>query len=212
MAWYFQNAAAVKHAVQPVQHEVGRNEEQYRLHPERKLRQRPMAIVVECDQFVGLMNVEDDCGAEHQQPDAEDTRKYRHEEPVTDVGNELALAPPGFARIAGPEMREHREHQSERDRDRNDLRHRLAHHLDDFHWQTGHDGLVRSETFRGIRSRLRSRESKESTDTARGRDERPRRLACILSNGLIRCLLCSRTASSRHFCTVELTASKLSHP
>ena len=56
----FPKSAAVKHAVQPVQHEVGRNEEQYRLPPERKLRQRPMAIVVECDQFVDLVNVEED--------------------------------------------------------------------------------------------------------------------------------------------------------
>jgi hypothetical protein len=141
----FPEAAAVKHAMQPVQHEVGRNEEQYRLHPERKLRQRSMTVVVERSQFVDLMNVEDDCGAQHQQSDAEDARKYRHEEPVTDIGNELALAPPGFTRIAGPEMREYREHKAERDRDRNDLRHRLAYYLDDFHWQTEHGDLVQSE-------------------------------------------------------------------
>src|SRR6185295_14378830 len=104
----FPESAAMKHAVQPVQHEVGRNEEQYRLHPERKLRQRPMAVVVECDQFVDVVNVEEDSGANHQQADAEDARKYRHEEPIADVGNELALSPPGFTWIAGPEMREHR--------------------------------------------------------------------------------------------------------
>src|SRR5206468_12005751 len=93
-------------------------------------------------------------------------REHRHEEPVADVGNELALAPPWFARIAGPEMREHREHKGERDRDRNDLCHRLAYHLDDFHWQTGHDGLIRSVSSTDIRSRLRSCELSESIDTA----------------------------------------------
>jgi hypothetical protein len=175
----FPETAAVKHAVQPVQHEVGRNEEQYRLHPERKLRQRPMTIVVECDQLVGLMNVEEDSGAEHQQPDAEDARKHRHEEPVADVGDEFALAPPGFARIAGPEMREHREHKAERDRDRNDPCHRLAYYLDNFHWQTGHGGLVQSGDCRGICSRLRSRESTKWPTQRTGTTSGLPRFACI---------------------------------
>src|SRR4029079_1983221 len=138
----FPERAAVKHAVKPVQHEVGRDEKQYPLQPERKLRQRSMAVVVECDQVIRLTDIEEDGGAKDQQPDAEDARKYRHEEPVADVGNEFALAPPGFAGIAGPEMREHREYNSEPDRDRNDLRHRLAYDLDDFHWQIGHDASL----------------------------------------------------------------------
>src|SRR5438874_10080605 len=109
-------------------------------------------------------------------------------------------------------MGEHREHERERERDRDDLCHRLAYHLDDFHWQTGHDSLIRSESSTDIRSRLRSCESRESIEIARGAMNDPRGPACILSSGLMQCLLCSRTASSKHFCTVELTASKLSHP
>ena len=84
-------AAAVKHPVQPVQHEVGGDQEQQRLKPERQLRQRAMAVVVECDQVVGVVNVEHHAGAEHQQPDAKHAGEHRHEEPVADVGDELAL-------------------------------------------------------------------------------------------------------------------------
>ena len=120
----------MKHAVQPVQHEVGRNHEQYRLNPERKFRQRTMTVVVECNQPIGVMDVEDKSREDHQQPDPEDAGKYRHEEPVAEVGDQFALAPPGLAGIAGPEMREHREHDGKDDRDRNDFRHRLAHHHD----------------------------------------------------------------------------------
>ena len=74
-----------------------------------------MAVVVEGDQFVGIANPEHEAGAEHQQADPEDTREQRHQEPVAEVGDELALAPPGLAGIAGPEMRQHREHQRQRD-------------------------------------------------------------------------------------------------
>ena len=90
-----------------------------------------MAVVVEGDQVVGIANPEQQAGAEHQQADPEDTREQRHQEPVAEVGHELALAPPGLAGIAGPEMRQHREYQRERERDRDDLGHGLAEHLDD---------------------------------------------------------------------------------
>ena len=92
------------------------------------------------------MDVEDDRSAEHQKADAEDARENRYEEPVTDIGDEFALAPPGFSRIAGPEVRQHRKYKGERDRDRHDLRHRLTYDLNNFHWQTGHRTLVLSET------------------------------------------------------------------
>jgi hypothetical protein len=91
-----------------------------------------MTVVVKCDQPVGVMDVEEKSRADHQQPDPEDAAKYRHEEPVAEIGDQFALAPPGFAGIAGPEMRDHGEHHGECDRNRNDFRHRLAHHHDDF--------------------------------------------------------------------------------
>ena len=91
-----------------------------------------MAVVIEGDQIVGVANSKQQSGAEHQQADAEHAREQRHQEPVADVGDELALAPPGPAGIAGPEMRQHREQQRQRDRDRHHLGQGLAEHLDDF--------------------------------------------------------------------------------
>jgi hypothetical protein len=46
-------------------------------------------------------------------------------------------------------MREYREHERQRQRDRDDLSHGLADHLDDFDWQTGHERLVRSGRLNG---------------------------------------------------------------
>jgi hypothetical protein len=56
-----------------------------------------MTVVVECDQPVGIVDVEEKSRADHQQPDPEDAGKYRHEEPVAEVGDQFALAPPGLA-------------------------------------------------------------------------------------------------------------------
>ena len=67
--------AAMEHAVQPVHHEIGSDQEQDRLQPQRQRRQRAMAVVVEGDQVVGIANPEQQAGAEHQQPDPEDTRR-----------------------------------------------------------------------------------------------------------------------------------------
>ncbi len=49
-------ARAMEHAVQPVHHEIGEHQEQHRLQPQWQRRQRPVAVVVEGDQFVGVMN------------------------------------------------------------------------------------------------------------------------------------------------------------
>ena len=61
--------AAVEQPVQPVQHEVRQHEEQYRLRPQRQLRQRAVAVVVEGDQLVGIVDVEDEARADHQKAD-----------------------------------------------------------------------------------------------------------------------------------------------
>ena len=82
MAWYFQKPPPMEHAVQPVHHEIGQHQEQHRLQPQRQRRQRAMAVVVERDQFVGVMDPEHQAGAEHQKPDPEHAREQRHQEPV----------------------------------------------------------------------------------------------------------------------------------
>ena len=43
----------VEAAVDPVHHEVGADEEDRRLQPQRQLRQRPVAVVIEFDQAFG---------------------------------------------------------------------------------------------------------------------------------------------------------------
>ena len=82
---------------------------------------------------------------------------------VYDVGAELARLTPDTQSQAGQSTArtfrdtaaryeqeskaiEDQAREYERDRDRYDLRQRLAYYLDDFHWQTGHDDLVQSET------------------------------------------------------------------
>ena len=132
MAWYFQNPPPWNMRCSQYIMKSDSDQEQDRLQPQRQRRQRAMAVVVEGDQFVGVVNFEQQAGAEHQQPDPEHAREQRHQEPVAEVGDELALAPPGRAGIAGPEMRQHREYQRQRDRDRHHLGHGLAEHLDDF--------------------------------------------------------------------------------
>src|SRR5260370_42547537 len=99
----FPEAATVKHAVQPIQHEIRRDQEQHGLQPQWQLGQGTMAVVVKGNQFVGVMYFEDDAGADHEQPDPKYAREQRNEEPVTDVGDELALAPPRGAGVASPE-------------------------------------------------------------------------------------------------------------
>src|ERR1700686_3005328 len=97
----FPESAAVKHPVQPVQHKIRQNQEQHGLEPQRQFGQRAVAVVVKGNEFVGVMNIKDDAGAEHEQPDPQHASEQRNEEPVKDVGDELALAPPRRAGIAG---------------------------------------------------------------------------------------------------------------
>src|SRR5258708_1912387 len=101
----FPESAAVKQAVQPVQHKIRQHQEQHRLQPQRQLGQWPVAIVVKRNQLVGVVNIEDYAGGEHEQPDPQYAREQWNEEPVANVGDEFALAPPGLSGIAGPEMR-----------------------------------------------------------------------------------------------------------
>src|SRR5438270_8380977 len=130
--------AGMQHAAQPVQHEIGHYQEQHRLQPSWQRGEWAMAVVVKGDQLIGIMDVEDHAGAEHEQADTEYAREHRNNEPVANVGDELALAPPRNAGIASPEMAKDREHHSQPDCDRDHLFDRLAEHLDDFKGQIGH--------------------------------------------------------------------------
>jgi hypothetical protein len=96
-----------------------------------------MTIIVERDQVVGCVNPEDQTGADHEQPDPQYPPEHRHEEPVAEVGDQFALAPPWRSGVAGPVVGQHREQQRQRDRDRHHLADRLAQHLDEFHEKTG---------------------------------------------------------------------------
>src|SRR6266404_1236260 len=105
----FPEAATVEQAVQPIEHKVRQNQEQHALEPQRQLGQRAVAVVVKRDERVGIMDSKDDAGAEDEESNPQYARKQRNEEPVANVSNELAFAPPRFAGIAGPEMRQERE-------------------------------------------------------------------------------------------------------
>jgi len=94
-------------------------------------------------QFVSVADIEENAGAEHQEPDPQHPCEQGDEEPVADIGDQFLLAPPRLARIAGPEMRQHREHQRQSNRDRHHLDDGLAEHLDDFQGQIRHGNLIR---------------------------------------------------------------------
>ena len=55
----------------------------------------------------------------------------RHGISTADVGDNLALAPPGSTRVAGRPMRQQAEYDAERDRDWYELEHGLAGDFDD---------------------------------------------------------------------------------
>ncbi len=62
-------------AVNPVHHDVRADQEDRRLQPERQLRQRAVAVVVELDQTFGGVDVEQERGANDQEPDAQVARE-----------------------------------------------------------------------------------------------------------------------------------------
>jgi len=103
------------------------------LAPQVQLRERAVAVVVEGDQLVGIVNVEDDAGGDDQKADPHGAGEYRNEEPVADVGHDLPLAPPRRAGIAGPEMLEQREDHRQHEGDGDHLLDGLAEHQGDLH-------------------------------------------------------------------------------
>jgi hypothetical protein len=77
------------------------------------------------------MAVEQQRGADDHQADAHEARAERDQEPVADVGDDIALAPPRRAGIAGRPMSQRREHEAEGDGDRDQLEHGLAGDFED---------------------------------------------------------------------------------
>src|SRR5262245_56705906 len=90
-----------------------------------------MPVIVELDQPFGGGDAEQGRSPQHQKAYAQIAREQRYQEPVAEIGDELALVPPGAAGIAGPEERQHREGGAQRDRYRNDLDQGHAHAVDD---------------------------------------------------------------------------------
>src|SRR6476620_867850 len=97
-----------------------------------------MTVVVEGNEFVSVMNIKDYAGCQHEKPDPQYASKQRNEEPVADVGDELALAPPRRAGIAGPEMGQHGEYQRQHVLYGYHRGERLAEHFYDFQGEIGH--------------------------------------------------------------------------
>src|SRR4051794_4709698 len=124
-----------------------------------------MAVIVECDQLVGAMDIENNAGAEHEETYPEHAGKYRDEEPVADVREDLPLAPPGCPGVAGPETGEDREYDRQRNGDRDHLHDGLSDHHENVEGQVGHDRLVATTGPAVLPRDLRSREIADD-DTA----------------------------------------------
>src|SRR5258708_12449022 len=104
----FPEAATVKHAVQPIQHEIRRDQEQHGLQPQWQLGQGTMAVVVKGNQFVGVMYFEDDAGPAHEHPDPKYAREQRNEEPLTHAAADPPLPPPPATGSTRPHNSPHR--------------------------------------------------------------------------------------------------------
>src|SRR5262249_19333963 len=122
---------AMKHAVQPVHHEIRRDEEDRRLQPNGQLRQRTMPVVIELDEGLRRGDAEQDGSADDQETDAQVAREQRDDEPIADVRDEPAFAPPRWSGITGPAPRQQGEGGPEHDGHRKQLDERHPDTLDD---------------------------------------------------------------------------------
>src|SRR5215475_16106940 len=100
----FPEVSPVKAAMDPICQEVRYDQKRQRLRPQRQARQWAKAIVIELHQRVSAVNPVQICRAHHHKADAYETRGKWDQEPIADVGDDLALAPPGTARIAARPM------------------------------------------------------------------------------------------------------------
>src|SRR5262249_42178995 len=91
----------------------------------------------------------DDARADDQQTNPDHPREDRHEDPVDDVGDELALAPPWRTLVAGPEVGEHGKHERKDNGDRHHFLDGLAKHHDHLHGYAGHAASVNLRRTKG---------------------------------------------------------------
>jgi hypothetical protein len=95
--------------VNPIEHKIRRDQIANRLEPERQSTERSVSVLEEVDDGLLAVDVKNQRGAEHQQADSQEAGENRHNEPVGQIGNDVAAAPPGLAGIAGKADGEQRE-------------------------------------------------------------------------------------------------------
>ena len=97
------HASAMEQAVRPVQDDIFADQENDHLRRERQRGERAVTVVVESDQAVGGRYSEQNGGANDEHADAQKAHDDGDEKPITQIGDEIALAPPRLAGIARPE-------------------------------------------------------------------------------------------------------------
>ncbi len=90
-------------AMGPIEAELAGDQIEAELPPERQARQRPMAVIEEGDETIGGVDAEQIDREHHGEADAGIAREHRHDEPVTEVGDEALFLPPRLALVAGRE-------------------------------------------------------------------------------------------------------------
>src|SRR3972149_7872430 len=116
----FPQFAAMEAAMDPIEQEIRYHHEDHGLQPERQCSKRAMAVLVDVHDRLGAMNVEYQRRAQRQHADTKKAREQRDQKPVANVGDDLALAPPRTAGIAGRPAGQRREYHTEDDGDRDD--------------------------------------------------------------------------------------------
>ncbi len=86
--------------VRPVEQELGAQQIDHELQPERQARDRTVAEFEERDEALLGVDAEQIDRQQHREADAAIAREHRHDEPVAKIGDETALLPPWRARIA----------------------------------------------------------------------------------------------------------------
>ena len=137
----------------PVHHDIGAEQEDRRLRPERQLRQRAVPVIIERDQPLAGGDAEEERGADHEEADAQIAGEQRNEKPIAKIGHQFPLAPPGAAGIASPDDRQKSKDGPERDRHRQHLHNGHADAVHDRKCFLEHDATL-SITLRNTRPRV----------------------------------------------------------
>src|SRR5664279_5120465 len=108
-------------AMNPIEQEIRYHHEDHGLQPERQGGERPMAVLIEVHDRLVAMNVEYQGRAQCQHADTKEMRDQWNQKPVANIGDNLALAPPRTAGIAGRPGGQCREYDTEDDGDGDDF-------------------------------------------------------------------------------------------